>query len=389
MHACWLLVTAERTLPAELIYGHPPRVVGQEGMISTVDLESSHFPEIKPPKIRERKGSAATDDTSQAIRSACDELGILGNDPQFATAVQKAARVAPYPAHVLILGETGTGKELIARLIHDLSTRSKQAYVPVNCAALPGEIAESILFGHQKGSFTGAHADKQGLFLSANGGTLFLDEIGDMAMHIQAKMLRALESGSIEPVGANKPIQIDTRVVAATNADLTSAIADGNFRQDLVQRFVTTITLPPLRQRRSDIPLLANAILDKWNRRHNKRKQLSTKALAALTGFSWPGNIRQLKSVIETGAMTSDGDRIQKVDLDFNNLVGSPQTKQLEIQLPHEGFDMKKYLADIREQLVYQALEAADGNQAQAARLLGISQQAVGNYANRRHRGAN
>jgi two-component system response regulator AtoC len=218
------------------------------------------------------------------------------------------ARVAPSDVAVLIQGETGTGKELVAHALHAESNRADQPFLAENCAAVPAELLESELFGHKKGSFTGAIADRPGHFVAADGGTVFLDEIGDMPLPMQAKLLRVLQDGEVRPVGANTTKRVDVRVVAATNKDLPSACRAGEFREDLYYRLnVVTIHLPPLRERAGDVAHLARLFLGRANERMSRDVALSDAALARLEAHSWPGNVRELENEIERAVALSSG----------------------------------------------------------------------------------
>jgi transcriptional regulator with GAF, ATPase, and Fis domain len=271
----------------------------------------------------------------------------------------------------------------LARFIHRLSGRQKETFVAINCAAIPEDLIESILFGHKKGAFTGAINDQVGKFDLADKGTLFLDELGDLPLSAQAKLLRVLQDGLIEPVGAEKPHRVDVRIVAATNRNLRKQVRRGKFREDLFYRLnVGEITLPPLRERRSDIPKLALHILDRVNGSLKRPKRLSPGALARLQAHSWPGNVRDLENVIERSARLSRHDVLEADDL----LITEPVTYADPLDVlpePYEGFSLEEFLNSARKQLILRALEASDGNQSKAARLLGITPQAVHKFLRR------
>jgi two-component system nitrogen regulation response regulator NtrX len=244
---------------------------------------------------------------------------IVGSSFQIRQVLERTERVGNTDARVLITGENGTGKELVARAIHRLSTRAEAPFVEVNCAAIPSELIESELFGHMKGSFTGAVADRAGKFEQADGGTLFLDEVGDMSLAAQAKVLRALEQGVVTRVGSSKPIQVDVRVVAATNKELETEIREGRFREDLFYRLnVVPIEIPPLRERREDIPMLVRHFVDmlEQNDRVTPR-ELSTTALERLQSLDWPGNVRELRNTVERLLILSTGTTIGAEDVDI------------------------------------------------------------------------
>jgi len=247
---------------------------------------------------------------------------IVGTSYAIRAVTEKIERVGKTPARVLITGENGTGKELVARAIHSLSTRAKAAFVEVNCAAIPAELIESELFGHMKGSFTGAVADRAGKFEQAHGGTLFLDEIGDMSLAAQAKVLRVLQDGVVTRIGGSKPIQVDVRVLAATNKDVEAEIAAGSFREDLYYRLnVVPIHVPPLRERREDIPLLISHFITQLTGPGGLAPHaISDDAVTRLGQLEWPGNVRELRNTIERLLILSSGPRITADDVD--QLVG-------------------------------------------------------------------
>jgi formate hydrogenlyase transcriptional activator len=235
---------------------------------------------------------------------------IVGSSEALRRVLEQVSRVAPTDSTVLIQGETGTGKELIARAIHTRSKRSSRAFIRVNCAAIPPSLIASELFGHEKGSFTGALQRRLGRFESADGGTIFLDEIGELPPETQVALLRVLQEREFERVGGNQPISIDVRVLTATNKDLNAAVAEGTFRKDLFYRLnVFPIQMPGLRERRDDIPLLAEYLIDRYAKRAGKRiTKISKKALDLLQAYDWPGNIRELQNVIERAVILSDGE---------------------------------------------------------------------------------
>ena len=244
---------------------------------------------------------------------------IVGSSKAIKSVIERIEKVAPTPARVLVTGENGTGKELVARAIHDLSLRARGPFVEVNCAAIPAELIESELFGHMKGSFTGAVSDRPGKFELADGGTLFLDEIGDMSLPAQAKVLRALQEGVISRIGSGKPLEIDVRVVAATNKTLEQEIAAGRFREDLLYRLnVVPIEVPPLRVRRGDIPQLVSHFSDQLSgtgRAGLKPKEFEPEALKLLAAHDWPGNIRELRNAVERLLILAAGETVTESDV--------------------------------------------------------------------------
>jgi formate hydrogenlyase transcriptional activator len=244
-----------------------------------------------------------------------DEFGIVGSSSALRAVLDELRTVAPTDATVLIEGETGTGKELIARAIHMHSERRRRPFVKLNCAAIPAELLETELFGHERGAFTGAIGQRIGRFEAANGGTLFLDEIGEMPVHLQAKLLRCVQEQEIERVGGNRTIQIDVRIVAATNRDLKAMVAENKFRADLYYRLaVFPLNIPPLRERRGDIPVLTAHFVQKYSRRMGREiESVPAQAIEALVGYDWPGNIRELQNVIERSVILSNGPVLQVI----------------------------------------------------------------------------
>jgi DNA-binding NtrC family response regulator len=274
-------------------------------------------------------------------------------------------------ATVLVLGETGTGKEVVARALHDYGRRKTRPFIAVNCAAIPADLLESELFGHVKGAFTGAASDRAGAFREANGGTLLLDEIGDMPPAMQAKILRVLQDKVVMPVGG-RPAAVDVRVVAATHRDLTEWIAEGRFRDDLYYRLnIVRITLPPLRERLADIVPLAEHFLRAASAR--EPKQLTAPAAARLLSYSWPGNVRELKNVIERANVFVRGSIIDAGDLDLASDI--PVTSSAAAPVDRPARDLPTALARLEEAMIRQALDACGGNRAEAARRLNVRRQ--------------
>ena len=295
---------------------------------------------------------------------------IIGNSPPMKELFEMIFAVAPERSTVLITGESGTGKELVARAIHGLSPRSDKPFIPVNCGAMTESLLESELFGFMKGTFTGADQNRAGVFEAASGGTIFLDEIGDMPPAMQVKMLRVLQDGRVRRIGAADEIDVDTRVIAATNRDLAPMVEDGSFRRDLFYRIsVIPMAVPPLRQRQEDIPLLADFFVKKFSGRSGKSVTLDGKALEALSGRQWRGNVRELEHTIERAvALTTDGEAIS-VDK-----CTQPENGAVPVapRLPTDGLDLKNTLRCIEKELVTEALNRTHGNQTRAAELLGL-----------------
>ncbi|HXE61762.1 MAG TPA: sigma-54 dependent transcriptional regulator [Gemmatimonadaceae bacterium] len=301
---------------------------------------------------------------------------IVGRSSALLASVDLARKVARHPSTVLITGESGTGKELIARLIHDGSPRADESFVAVNCGAIPEALLESELFGHVRGSFTGATTDKPGLFEEADGGTLFLDEIGELPASLQVKLLRALQEGEVRRVGSNTSKRVDVRVIAATNRDLASDVAAGRFRGDLYYRVnVVSIRLPPLRERREDVPDLALHFL----RRHNARLgldvgRISPDAMRILAAYSWPGNVRELENVIERALVMASGPTIEAAHLvDLSAAAPVAHTNGVE----DVDLSVKRRTEQLERNLIQRALEQTRGNRTRAAQLLDLSHRAL------------
>jgi two-component system response regulator PilR (NtrC family) len=282
----------------------------------------------------------------------------------------KIAKLARSQAPVYISGESGTGKELVAQMIHEQGPRASQPFVPVNCGAIPHELIESELFGHKKGSFTGAVADKPGLFQTAQGGTLFLDEVADLPLSTQVKLLRAIQERAVRPVGAQTEVKVDVRILSATHKNLAAMVTAGSFRQDLYYRInVIEVHVPPLRERADDIPLLVDFIVTRLARDNGVPKpQLSEEALRALRGYAFPGNVRELENILERAMTLCEGDVIGVDDLQLR--APGESTIDGEIETTAE---LDSALHEIERKRIVAALEQAGGNKTAAARLLGIS----------------
>jgi two-component system response regulator HydG len=292
--------------------------------------------------------------------------GIVASSAVMRGVLELVARVAPTDATVLIQGESGTGKELIAKAIHHASSEARGPFVAVNCGALPETLLESELFGHVKGAFTGASATKKGLFEEADRGTLFLDEISEMPQQLQVKLLRALQSGEVRPVGSNQASTVQARVLAATNRDVEQMMRQGGFREDLFYRLnVITIALPPLRERREDIPLLVEHFLERASAKQRRSLRLSPDALDRLLGYAWPGNVRELENAMERAAILSRGDTVGIEDLPPHVVAGLP-LGQAPL-LPQQ-----RSLVDMEKSHIIQTLERCGWNFSKAAEALGI-----------------
>ncbi|UCF18864.1 MAG: sigma-54-dependent Fis family transcriptional regulator [Gemmatimonadota bacterium] len=304
---------------------------------------------------------------------------IVVNSPGMRQAVELATKVAQHPSTVLITGESGTGKELIARLTHAAGPRAARPFVPINCGAIPENLLESELFGHVKGAFTGAHADRAGLFEEANGGTLFLDEIGELPSQLQVKLLRALQEGEIRRVGDSAARKVDVRIITATARDLEQEVRNGAFRSDLYYRInVVHIHLPPLRQRTEDIPPLIRHFVESFSKQLNVNVEgFEPAAMKLLLGYSWYGNVRQLENVVERAMVLAEGPTIRPDDLP--EFVRHPEVSPngpLET-LRADELSVKKQTAELERRLISRALQMTDGNRTRAADLLDLSYRAL------------
>jgi two-component system response regulator FlrC len=319
-------------------------------------------------------GSSRNGGYRRAPSEGSDQRSIITGDTKMERLLRMAAGVAPSQATVLLQGESGTGKELLARFIHRHSEKNDGPFVAVNCAGLPEGLLESELFGHEKGSFTGAIAKKQGKFELADGGTILLDEISEMDMALQAKLLRVLQEGEIDRVGGKAPIKITVRVIATTNRNLKEWVAEGKFRQDLYYRLnVIPLTIPPLRERNGDIPLLTSYFLKKYTRAYQKdEKSLSKEAAARLNGHDWPGNVRELENIIARGVLLSANSVVQPHDLFVDDIDPGPAVMTDHTDM-NDDSDEVPTIRDMERGLIRKALKKTDGNRTHAAKILGIS----------------
>jgi len=301
--------------------------------------------------------------------------GIVGRSPKISQAIALADKVARHPSTVLITGESGTGKELIARHIHDASPRANRPFVAVNCAAIPEALLESELFGHAKGAFTGATAERQGLFEEAHDGTLFLDELGDLPVALQVKLLRALQEGEVRRVGDNASRSVDVRLVAATARDLEADVADGKFRADLYYRInVVRIHLPALRERTEDIPELVRHFVDRFNRRLGLHVTgVTAAAMRALVEYPWPGNVRELENVVERAMVLTDGPQL---DVEQLPTLAAPVARNDGGASPLD-LSVKRRTEELERALIKEALDRTRGNRTRAAKVLDLSHRAL------------
>lgn len=314
------------------------------------------------------------------------QSSLVGESTSFQNLIKTIDKVAQTDSTVLITGESGTGKELIARAIHEKSRRSQLPLVIVNCAAIPGELLEAELFGHIKGAFTGATQDRQGRFEMANGGTLFLDEVGELPVHLQAKLLRVLQTQEFESVGSSRTVRVDVRIIAATNRDLESSVREKNFREDLYYRLnVIPVAIPALRERKSDITLLANHFVTQFNRITGHSVEAPNGAiLNALMNYDWPGNVRELENLMERLVILKGSGAMDIADLPHRIFQQFSETQPTamgaisgwefpRMALPTSGLDLKAIVEAFENHLVDQALARTNGNKNRASQLLSMN----------------
>jgi sigma-54 specific flagellar transcriptional regulator A len=383
------LQQAKRKLPLFLM-SEEEGAVAPEGVLGVIP---------SPPRYNQlitalHRANAYRDSRHTHGAGAAELVRVLvGKSPGMHQVRQLIEQVADSEANVLILGDSGTGKEVVAKSLHYLSSRRDKPFVPVNCGAIPKDLLESELFGHEKGAFTGALTTRQGRFEIAEGGTLFLDEIGDMPMPMQVKLLRVLQERTFERVGSNKSLSTDVRVIAATHRNLEDSIASGAFREDLYYRLnVFPIEMPALRERMEDVPLLANELIVRLQRLGRGAFQLTPAAYASLSRYPWPGNVRELANLMERLAiMFADGVvdygdlpekyQVEGVGADQSFAMPELQTASPAVlpavavsgnTLPAGGMDLKEYIAELEMSFIQQAMDAAEGVVAHAAKLLGM-----------------
>lgn len=325
--------------------------------VNRIQLENAFFKESSQPAV----------------------TGLIGNSAPMQSLKQMIQQVAPERATAFIVGETGTGKELVAKALHDASPRKSQLFVAVNCAAIPVDILESELFGHEKGAFTGAVKERVGKFELANGGTLFLDEITEMPIQLQSKLLRVLQENVVEKLGGNRQIALDVRVVAATNRDPLQAVKEGKLREDVYYRLnVIQLQVPPLRERGEDVGLLADYFL------HKRQGKLSESARVCLQQYRWPGNVRELENILERAAILAGGQTIQPQHLPADIAQSLAPASSEPSTANNEGSDLSipRATETIERRLILQALDACQGNKTKAAKLLEISERSLWNKLN-------
>lgn len=343
----------------------------------------------KPFKVREIKAvirdaletAEAQESQEMEVRDGTARInyhGIVGESPEIKKILELLPRIAAATSNVLITGESGTGKELIAKAIHRESPRNDGPFVTVNCGSVPETLMESELFGHKKGSFTGATATRSGLFEAAHGGTLFLDEIAELSPPVQVKLLRAVQEKTFKMVGGSEEISVDVRIISATNRDLERDVMEGQFREDLYYRLnVINIHMPPLRERSDEIPLLAHHFLEKYSKEMGKDiRKISSFALDILKSYNFPGNIRELENIIERSVALESSNIVLPDSLtlsSFKQTQVRPKVETVSLTLPQEGIDLDNVLGNLEQDLLQQALDRTRGAKQKAAELLGIS----------------
>jgi two-component system response regulator PilR (NtrC family) len=355
----------------------PVAVITAYGSMDTAikALKAGAFDFVSKPielaMLRDLISSALKLSQSNGPQAARRDDRLLGRSPAMARLKATIKKLARSQAPVYLQGESGTGKELVARQIHDLGPRAERPFIPVNCGAIPSELMESEFFGHMKGSFTGAVADKQGLFQAANGGSLFLDEVAELPLHMQVKLLRAIQERAIKPIGAQQEVPVDVRILSATHKNLTAEIAQSRFRQDLYYRInVIELRVPPLRERLSDLPMLAEHILARLaTEGRSQSLRLSPEALQKLEGYAFPGNVRELENILERAATLCEGQAIQADDLQLPAVCAASADNQAE----PGASQLEDYLEDKEKKAIIDALEKTRWNRTAAAKLLGIS----------------
>ncbi|TVR51257.1 MAG: AAA family ATPase [Spirochaetaceae bacterium] len=386
MQTSWFLLVRSGELDATLLQGIPARFAGGTYKVKEVRLDDTALPRVTvgPPAADilyqdahdgpdGRRGGGARRADKRATWINTGRPAIVGRAKVFIDLLDAAARVARYDVTVLLRGETGSGKGLIARLIHQKSERAQRVFLPLNCSAITTSLAESELFGHAKGAFTGATSDRLGNFRAADGGTIFLDEIGDLPLEIQPKLLRVLDEGVVIPVGEDREYHVDVRVIAATNKDLEAMIASGEFRRDLYERLAQMrLTVPALRERPNDVPLLIETFLEAWNTRYHEDKRLTPAAIARLSAYDWPGNVRELENAVIAMCASSRGELIDE-DLLPRPVVDEAGDKVAGVTIPSAGLDLRAMIGELERAYYHAALEAAGGNAERAASLLGVS----------------
>ena len=375
MQASAMLLVMSGFIEATFLLTRDPQFVGPP--VTEFDFADPEFPRVS---FWSRKLEAESIPESELMQRAKD-VGIIGDHPKLIEAIREAERYARYDCSVLLLGETGTGKELFAQFIRERSSRKDGHFIKVNCAELPETTAESELFGHEKGAFTGAVQRKLGLMEVAKGGTLFLDELQRLEPKIQAKLLRAVEQKTIKRLGGTREVDVDLRLIFGTNRDLREMEEEGLFLQDLRYRIGQwRVKIPPLRDRRTDVPTLAQHFLDRFTKSSSESFELSDSAITKLLNYSWPGNVRELKNIIEDCCMRADKPLLDATDLKMDIEVALPPQLPA-LPDPYMGFSLDTFETDIRHHYMRRALElVGGGNKSEAARRFGMEPRTFHKY---------
>ena len=370
---------ADQGAPVVLISGFGTLETAIEAVrAGAFDYISKPFVIADVKRIVDRALAQGARQAEPAAETPAGPVGsLIGRTAPMLEVYKQIAHAADSAAPVLIIGESGSGKELVARAIHSHGKHAREPFVGINCGAIADTLLESELFGHQRGSFTGAVSDHKGVFEQAGAGTVLLDEIGDTTAALQVRLLRVLEEGEVRPVGGSRPLRVAARVIAATNMPLEQAVADGRFRQDLYYRLsVIVIRVPSLRERRADIPLLIGSFLDDACKRAEQKKMLSTEALDALLRHAWPGNVRELRNTIERLVVSSRGSLIEAFDLDGFVTAARPAPQE-------QPFADLPTLDDLERRYLLHVLDAAKGNRTRAAEILGVDRRTLYRMAER------
>lgn len=382
MQTVWFLLCQSGIVPSTLLKITPPRFLrpGQK-VVSEIRLALDSFPRLQWPSendldkaaILQRMEKLEAERTEMILEFGNQRM--IGKSPTLLAMIDTIRAASKYDSAVLIHGETGTGKEIVARAIHYNSIRKKEPFIVVNCAAIPESLVESELFGHEKGAFTGAVQQQKGKFELADGGSIFLDEIGDMPLPAQAKILRVVQDGEVTRIGSVTPIKTNVRIMAATHRDLAGMIGENLFREDLYYRLkIIDIRLPALRKRPEDIPLLVAHFLERNNKRWHQKKQLSREVMRCLLDHAWPGNIRELENAIERAFVLCTGNVIRKGDLppEVQRTIENSVPHAVTIAIPTGGIDLDQYMSDIEKTYFKEAIRMKEGNKEAAAKLLKI-----------------
>lgn len=382
MQTTWFLLAKSGDFPARLVQGVPPRYAGGTYKVREVDLESEALPNIvlrprEEPHKRYQPPKPAIEEEPEDRWVTETGIKVIGSSETFVHTLELAERYAQYDINILLFGETGSGKGIISKYIHHMSSRNEKPMVEVNCSAISPTLVESELFGHKRGAFTGADYDRMGVFRAADKGIIFFDEIGDLPPEVQPKLLKAIEEKTLTPIGADDVIKVDVRIIAATNKDLEELIREGKFRRDLYERLnETNLRVPPLRERENDIMELSEAFLESWNRAYKENKKLASDAWEYLLRYPWPGNIRELQNTFKNMCAKSRGDTLTKDLLPPRVLAHFNEESPLvplTPGIPDEGVDLNAVLFEIEKQYYEEALTKSGGNREKAARLLGLN----------------